>query len=187
MIVTNPLGTGTSTAGSTHSGWWLLLGAGIVSVVAGGIILSLDWSVGDLAVFVGAFLIVRGLLTAFSPSLDGTMRGWSIALGVLEFAIGIAVWVWPSPTLYVVAAWIGWYVLFSGVMTIAGSISTRDVLPYWGLALALGIVEVVLAFYLLGQPGITLVATVFAIGLWSILYGVVQILLSFEVKNGELY
>jgi len=32
------------------SGWWVLLLSGIVSIVAGGIILLVDWSVSDLAI-----------------------------------------------------------------------------------------------------------------------------------------
>jgi len=91
--------------------------------------------------------------------------------------------VWPNPTLLVVAALIGWWVLFSGVMTIGGSIATRHVMPYWGLALTLGIVETVLAFYLLGQPGLTLLTAVLALGIWTIFYGVMEIAVAFEVKN----
>jgi len=41
----------------------------------------------------------------------------------------------------------------------------------------------VFAFWLLARPGLTLVAAVLAIGLWTMVYGVVQITLSFEVKN----
>ena len=78
---------------------------------------------------------------------------------------------------------IGWWVLFSGIMTVAGSITGRGVLPYWGLMLGLGILETLFAFWLLARPGLTLVAAILAIGLWSLIYGVVQIALSFEVKH----
>jgi uncharacterized membrane protein HdeD (DUF308 family) len=68
-------------------------------------------------------------------------------------------------------------------MTIAGSIGGRSVLPYWGWLLALGILETVLGFWLLTRPGLTLVATVLAIGIWSIVYGALQIALSIEIKH----
>src|SRR4029077_5664285 len=154
-----------------------------ISVAAGGIILGTDWSLSDLAVFVGALLLFRGIFTMFSVPIDGAMRGWSIALGLLEALVGLAVWVWPGPTLLVVAFWIGFYVLFSGIMTIAGSISGRDVLPYWGLMLAFGIFETVLSFWLLARPGLTLVAAVLVLGLWALIYGVVQIVLAFEANH----
>ena len=119
----------------------------------------------------------------FSVPLDGSSRGWSVALGLLEAFVGLAVWVWPGPTLLVVAFFIGWYVLFSGIITMVGSISGRDVIPYWGLMLAFGILETLLALWLLSRPGLTLVAAVLALGLWAVVYGVVEIVLSFEAKN----
>jgi uncharacterized membrane protein HdeD (DUF308 family) len=165
------------------SKWWLLLLNGIIGVVAGGLILAIDWTIADLAVFIGAFLFLRGIFTAFSLPLNSTARGWTVAAGLLEIGLGVAIFVWPNPTLLVVAALIGWWVLFSGVMTIGGSIATRQVMPYWGLSLALGIVETVLAFYLLGQPGLTLLSAVLALGIWSVFYGVIEVAVAFEVRN----
>ena len=186
MLVTNPFTPGAWSQQQRNNvgrAWWVLALTGFISVAAGGVILFTDWSISDLAVFVGALLLFRGIFTMFSVPIDGALRGWSIALGLLEALVGLAVWVWPGPTLLVIAFWIGFYVLFSGIMTIAGSISTRGVLPYWGLVLAFGIFETAFAIWLLDRPGLTLVATVVAIGLWSIVYGVVQIVLAFEVKN----
>ena len=186
MIVTNPFSSGTWTRAQIDNlsrNWWVLLVTGVVSVAAGGIILFTDWSVGDLAAFIGAVLVFQGIFTMFSVPVDGAARGWAVALGLLESLIGLAVWVWPDATLLVIAFFIGWYVLFSGIMTIAGSISGRDVIPYWGLMLAFGILETLFALWLLARPGLTLVAAVLALGLWAVIYGVVEIVLAFEVKN----
>jgi hypothetical protein len=119
----------------------------------------------------------------FSVPLDGSGRGWAVGLGLIEALVGLAVWVWPGATLLVIAFWVGWYVLFSGITTIAGSISARGLLPYWGVMLAFGILETLFSFWLLARPGLTLVAAVLALGLWSLIYGVVQIALAFETKN----
>ncbi|HEY3723750.1 MAG TPA: DUF308 domain-containing protein [Acidimicrobiia bacterium] len=186
MIVTNPFSPGTWTREQIDNlsrNWWVLALAGVVSVVAGGIILSIDWTVADLATFVGAVLLFLGVVTMFSVPIDGSGRGWAAVLGLLEALVGLAVWVWPGPTLLVVAFFIGWYVLFSGIMTIAGSISARDVLPYWGLMLAFGIFETAFSFWLLARPGLTLVVAILVLGLWALIHGVVQIVLAFEAKN----
>ena len=84
------------------------------------------------------------------------------------------------------AAFIGFYVLVSGIVTIAGVIGGRDVITYWGPMLALGIIETLFSFWLLAEPGITLVAAVLAIGLWSLFYGVMQIVLAFEPVRSRL-
>jgi uncharacterized membrane protein HdeD (DUF308 family) len=186
MLVTNPFSPGSwtrETIDSVSRRWWVLLLTGIISVAAGGIIVGVDWSLNDLAVFVGALLVFRGLFTMFSAPVDGAFQGWAVGLGLLETLVGIAVWVWPGPTLLVIAFMIGFYILFSGIFAIAGSISARTVVPYWGWILAFGILETGLGIWLLSRPGLTLVAAVLAIGLWSIFYGIVQIVLSFEIKN----
>src|SRR3954447_2908294 len=106
MLVTNPFSPGSWTRESVNTispGWWVLLVSGLISLVGGGIILLTDWSVGDLAVFVGALLVFRGVVTMFSVPLDGAVRGWAIVLGLTETLTGVAVWVWPGPTLLVVA------------------------------------------------------------------------------------
>jgi uncharacterized membrane protein HdeD (DUF308 family) len=182
MLVSNPFNAAYDLDRASR-GWWVLLANGIVTVVAGGIILFTDWSVGGLAAFIGAVLLFQGIFTMFGVPLDGSGRGWSVALGVIEALVGLAVWVWPGPTLLVIAFFIGWYVLFTGIMTIAGALSARSVLPYWGLMLAFGILETLFSFWLLARPGLTLVAAVLALGLWALIHGVVQIVLAFEAKN----
>jgi uncharacterized membrane protein HdeD (DUF308 family) len=182
MLFANPFNATYDVDRATR-GWWVLLVTGLLSVVAGGIILFTDWKLNDLAVFIGALLVFRGLVSTFSVPLDGSGRGWSIALGLLEFALGLMVWVWPSPTLLVIAFWIGWFILFSGIMAISIAIAGRDVLPFWGFAVAFGIIEVLLAFWLLGRPGVTLLAAVLALGLWTLLYGVMLIVIAFDLKR----
>ncbi len=187
MIVTNPFSDLRSwtraQVESVSKGWWALLIGGIISIVAGGIIVTTDWTVSDLAVFIGALLLFRGVFTLFSFPVDGSVRTWSIVMGLLEIGVGLAVWVWPGPTLLVIAFFVGWLLLFRGIMAIAGSISARGIMPYWGWVLAVGIVEVLVSFYLLSRPALTLVATVLAIGLVAMFYGVIEIVLAFEVKR----
>jgi uncharacterized membrane protein HdeD (DUF308 family) len=168
---------------AVSKGWWVLLLTGLLSMVAGGIIFFVDWTVNDLVVFVGTLLIVRGVFTMFSIPVDGSLRAWSIVLGLVEVFVGIGVFVWPGPALLVVAFAIGWMLLFRGIIAIVGSISSRNYLPYWGLVLVAGIIETVVALYLLSRPDITLIAAVLAIGFSSMLYGVLQIVTAFEVKS----
>jgi uncharacterized membrane protein HdeD (DUF308 family) len=186
MLVTNPFRPGTFSRAqidAVSAGWWALLLMGIISAVAGGVILITDWSVDDLATFIGILLVVHGIVLVLSVPLDGGLRLWSAVSGLIEVAVGVAVFAWPGPTLLVIAAFIGFYVLFSGLMTIAGSITWRDVVPYWGLMLAFGILETLFATWLLVRPDLTIVAAVLAIGFWSLFYGVMQIALAFEVKR----
>jgi uncharacterized membrane protein HdeD (DUF308 family) len=78
MLVTNPLAPrpwARDAVRSVSSGWWVLLISGIASIIAGGLMLLIDWTVSDLAVFVGVLFVVRGVFTMFSLPLDGRMWG----------------------------------------------------------------------------------------------------------------
>src|SRR5438093_1622398 len=186
MLITNPFSSNSLTRDQVDTisrGWWVLFVTGVVSAIAGGIIFFTDWTVGGLAWFIGALLLFRGVFMMLSSPLDGAARSWALGLGGLEAAFGMAVFVWPGPTLLVVAVIIGWYVLFSGVVAISGAITGRGVLPYWGLTLAFGIFETVISLWLLAFPGVTLLAAVLAVGLWSMVSGVLLIAFSFEVKR----
>ena len=160
-----------------------LLLSGIASVIAGGLVLFTDWTVDQFVTFVGLLLIFRGIFTALSFPVDGSARGWAVALGILEVGVGIAVFTWPGPTLTVLGLTVGWWVLFSGSMTTAGAIAGRDFIPYWGLMLAYGVIETLFSFYLLARPDVSIVATVGAIGLWAMFTGFMQVIMSFELKN----
>ncbi|MGH9085153.1 MAG: HdeD family acid-resistance protein [Acidimicrobiales bacterium] len=182
MLVTNPLDPAYDLDRSTR-GWGLLALSGLLSIVAGGIILFTDWTLADLVTFVGAVLVFRGIVNTFNVPLDGSGRGWSVFAGLLEVALGLMVWVWPSPTLLVLSFWLGWYIMFSGISAIAGALTGRDALPFWGFMLAFGIIEVLLSLWLLARPGLSLVVAVVAVGVWSIAYGAVQIAIAFDIKR----
>ena len=187
MIVTSPIDELRSwTRGQIEAvskGWWVLLLTGIVGVLAGGAIFFINWTIDNLVVFVGTLLVVRGAFSAFSIPVDGSLRTWSMVFGVIEVFVGIGVFAWPGPGLLVVAFSIGWLLLFRGNVAIVGSITSRKYMPYWGLVLTTGILEVLVALYLLARPDLTLIATALAIGFASMLYGVLEIVVAFEVKN----
>lgn len=183
MAITNPFNAAAADVERASRGWWVLALGGVISVVAGTIIVFTDWKLSDLAAFIGAVFVIKGIFTMFSIPLDGSSRGWSVVMGLLEVAIGVMVWSWPSPTLLVLAFWLGSYVMFNGIMTIAGAVAGRDVLPYWGFMLAIGVVEVLLSFFLLSRPGLTLVSAVIALGLYCVLVGVAEIVLAFDLHR----
>jgi uncharacterized membrane protein HdeD (DUF308 family) len=187
VIVTSPLDEiRTWTRGQIEAiskGWWVLLAGGVISIVAGVIIVFTQWTVDNLVIFVGVVLIVRGILTMFSIPVDGSLRMWSILLGIVEAAVGVGVFIWPGPALLVVAYTIGWLLLFRGTMAIVGSVTSRKILPFWGIVLVAGILEVVIAWYLLSRPDITLLAAVFAVGFSAMLYGVLEIGTALLVKS----
>jgi uncharacterized membrane protein HdeD (DUF308 family) len=163
--------------------WWVLLLNGLVLIVAGVLIFSIDWTIRSLATFIGALFIVQGVAEALTSGLDVRVRRANAVTGLLSIATGVAIIVWPSPGLLAVAIFLGAWLIVVGTITISGSLAARHFLPNWWLVLIIGLLEVPLGVLALANPGATLAAIVTVGGIWAVAVGVMRVVLSFEVKN----
>src|SRR5260370_23385456 len=110
--------------------WWMLLLAGIFSAVVGIVILSVNWTLADLALVVSIFFVVNGAFRAATPPVDNTGRGWNLAVGILEIFVVISFLAWPGVSLLTLAIFIGAWVFVRRVFDLAGGISSRHDLPF---------------------------------------------------------
>ena len=162
--------------------WPFLLLGGLISIVFGALILSIEWSVESLGTFIGVLYILQGLSLALTHPLDGSGRGTNLAGGVLAAAAGIALIVWPDKGIVVVGVFVGIFVVSYGLLHIVGSLANRHV-PYWWLMLVLGLIEVPIGIWALRRPGLTIAVIVTLVGAWAVVYGIWQCVLAFEVRN----
>jgi uncharacterized membrane protein HdeD (DUF308 family) len=163
--------------------WWMLLLTGALLIVAGFLIFSIDWTIRSLATFLGALFIVQGVATALTTGIDSRVRQANVVTGLLSIATGVVVIVWPRPGLLALGIVLGAWLVVMGTITISGAFAARRVLPDWWLLLILGVLEIPLGVLALAVPGPTLAAIVVVGGIWAVAVGVMQIVLSFQVKR----
>jgi uncharacterized membrane protein HdeD (DUF308 family) len=164
--------------------WWLLLLNGALLVVAGFLIFSIDWSIRSLATFIGVLFIVEGVRDALTVGIDARVRRANVVTGLLSIALGVVIIVWPDPGLVAVAIVLGAYLIVGGTITMAGAFSARRLLPgWWLLLLVTGLLEIALGVLALANPGATLAALITVAGIFAVAIGVLEIVLSFEVKR----
>jgi uncharacterized membrane protein HdeD (DUF308 family) len=163
--------------------WWLLLLNGALLIVAGFLIFSIDWTIRDLATFIGALFIVQGIAEALTTGIDARVRQANVIAGLLSIATGVLIIVWPEPGLLAVAIVLGAWLIVMGTFAIAGAFAARDILPDWWLLLILGLLEIPLGVLALANPGATLAALVTVAGIWAIVIGVMRVLMAFQVKR----
>jgi uncharacterized membrane protein HdeD (DUF308 family) len=185
-MLLNPLSNRTTfeidEAEQVASSWWVFLLAGVISIVFGALILAIDWTVNGLAAFVGTLFIIQGAAYLITKPLDGGTRSTNVIAGLLGIAAGIALLVWPDRGLYVLAVFIGAWIIVSGVMHIVGALANRQA-PYWWLVLILGVIETPLGIWAIRRPGITLAILITLIGAWAIVMGIWEIVIAFEVRK----
>jgi uncharacterized membrane protein HdeD (DUF308 family) len=162
--------------------WLLFLLSGVVSIVFGALILSIDWSLDGLAAFVGTLFIIHGAAYLVTGPLEGGPRAANIVLGLLGIVAGIVLLAWPGRGLYTLAVFVGAWVVASGLIHIVGAFVNRHV-PYWWLVLVIGVIEVPIGIGAMRRPGLTLAVIVTLAGVWAIVTGVWQCLIAFEVRN----
>jgi uncharacterized membrane protein HdeD (DUF308 family) len=163
--------------------WPLLLLNGVLLVVAGVLVFSIDWTLRELATFIGALFILQGVVEALTTGIDARVRRANVAAGLLSIVTGIVIIAWPGPGVLAVAIFLGAWLIVSGTLAITGALAARRLLPDWWLLLILGVVEIPLGVLALAAPGATLAALVTVAGIWAVVIGVMRVVLAFEVKR----
>jgi uncharacterized membrane protein HdeD (DUF308 family) len=163
--------------------WPLLLLNGALLVVAGILIFSVQWTVRELATFIGALFILQGVVEALTTGIDARVRRANVVAGLLSVASGIAIIAWPGPGVLAVAIFLGAWLIVSGTVTITAAFAARRLLPDWWLLLIVGVLEIPLGVLALAAPGAALAALVTVAGIWAVAIGVMRIVIAFELKR----
>ncbi len=176
-----------SIANAITDKWWLFALEGVLAIGFG--IIAWVWpdlTVLSLVVMFAAFSISIGVANLFAAN-DARQAGQSpwgfIFNGVLGIATGVVVAIWPDIStlalMYVIAAW----AIVTGIFDVVTAIELRKVIDNeWFLALG-GIASIVFGVLAALFPGDGALALVWAIGLYSIVYGGFLIGLGFRLHE----
>jgi uncharacterized membrane protein HdeD (DUF308 family) len=162
--------------------WWVVLVIGII-FVGFGVVMLFDVAAGatTIAVIVGAFLIFDGLVEMISGGRRGGSRAWAVILGLLLVIGGIVVIVWPGVTFLAIAIVWGITLLVGGIARLVSAAVLRGY--GWGWLVVLGIVETIIGIVMLAWPHQPAYVILLLIGIYSIIAGILQIFLAFQLKK----
>ncbi len=164
----------------------MFLFRGIAAILFG--ILTFVWPQLTLSVLVllfGVFAVISGI-TAVAASLRSRgEQGWGLLLfeGILGILAGVVALVWPGITalafLYLLAAW----AIIIGIIEVVAPLS----FPMRGgralLMVLAGLVSIVFGIIIAAQPASGLLAVVWLIGVYAIVFGVMYIVAYFESRS----
>jgi uncharacterized membrane protein HdeD (DUF308 family) len=164
-------------------GWYLV--AGIIAVLLGFIVLA--WRTQTLYVityFAGAVFLFVGLVRLVDAFLVPAHRWLSLLAAVIFLAIGVIIVVWPHITLYVVDLLIALGFLLWGVLELVKAFSDVHA-RHWWVRLIGGVISIVIAVWAIRHPGNALNVLVILLGIWIILWGVVEIIAAFAARHAR--
>jgi uncharacterized membrane protein HdeD (DUF308 family) len=166
------------------SRWWIPLVIGILWLIYAFIVLSFTYrTIWAIVIFAGIAFIAAGIVEF---TLAAVLESWQwlhALAGVLCVAAGVVAFAWPGQTFLVLAAIIGWFLLFRGTFNIVESLMVKEYVEQWWLILITGIAQVAIALWAVGYAGRSIAVLVVWVGAWALTEGFVNIWAAFRLKS----
>jgi len=158
--------------------WWVLLVRGLAALLFGA--MAFAWPGATLVVLVvlyGAYAFVDGV-TALSVGITAH-AWWFVLSGLAGVAVGIGTFFYPGITtvalFYLIAGW----AIARGIFEIVAAIELRkETSGGWALVLG-GIFSILFGVLLAAYPAPGVLALVWLIGTYAVVFGAVMIVLAF--------
>ena len=165
--------------------WWLFLVTGIGWLIFALLVFQWDYTtVYAISILFGVVAVVAGVNEFFAISVSTTGWKWVHGiLGVLFVLVGIyALWN-PYDTFATLAALVGVFLLFKGIFDITVAFVTKDEFELWWLQLVLGLIEIVLAFWVAGNFREKAILLVVYFWVVALVRGISEIFVAFKLKG----
>jgi uncharacterized membrane protein HdeD (DUF308 family) len=162
--------------------WWVLLVRGIIAVLFGILAFARPGlTLVALVLCYGAYAFLDGVTALWAGAF--ARAGWLVLSGLLGVAVGLGTFFFPGITalalFYLVAAW----AIVRGIFEVIAAIQLRKVITgEWVLILS-GIFSIIFGVLLLAYPAPGVLALVWLIGAYALIYGVVMIVLAFRLHS----
>jgi uncharacterized membrane protein HdeD (DUF308 family) len=167
-----------------RSAGWLVLAAGVISVLAG--ILALvypDVTLLALAIFAGINVIVLSVLRiadAFSADVDGTGRTLAAIVGILGLIAGIVILRRPGESLLALLLILGVWLIVTGVIDFFQALATAT---DRALRMLVGIADIILGILILSLPGLSLATLAVLVGIAFIVRGALAVYAGWQLRK----
>jgi uncharacterized membrane protein HdeD (DUF308 family) len=151
-------------------GWWLVVLVGLLSFVAGVIILIKPGdSLATLAVIAGIFLLLDGILELADSFMSSTRNRGMVALfGVITAIVGVLLIRHPVGGVTAVALLIGLWLIVIGVIRFATAFEEYDHRVWYALA---GVIELIAGIAIVANPNIGYATLAILVGIGFIING----------------
>jgi uncharacterized membrane protein HdeD (DUF308 family) len=111
-------------------------------------------------------------------------RTWWVLLlrGLVAIAFGVLTWAQPAVSLAALVLTFGAFTFVDGLLGVYSAIQGRDQMRHWWVLLLWGLAGVVVG--VLTQPGAGMMAMLWVLATYAVIFGVLMVLLSFKLKKG---
>ena len=165
--------------------WWTLVLRGVAAVIFG--ILAYVWpgiTFTVLVLFFGAYALWDGVFALIAAFRTQAERRWPLVLeGLVGIAAGVLTFIWPGAATLALLIIIGAWAFVTGIFEIVAAIRLREEIEGEWLLLVSGLLSVLFGIAIAIWPAAGLVAVTWLIGAYSIVFGILLIVLGFRLRN----
>ena len=181
----NPSSDPAAMLGELGRSWGWILAFGILTLIAGAIIVANPWdTVLAFGIVFGIWLFVAGifrLVSAFTAEGEGHRVLYAI-LGILSILVGLFMVRNIFDTVRIFAFVLGVFWVISGVVDFFGGIFMTG-LPHRGWTIFIGALGFIAGVIVLAQPAMSLSALAWIIGIWLLVDGAMLCISAFRVRK----
>lgn len=166
--------------------WWALELRGALTVAFGLLALFLPGiTLGALVLVFGIYALAEGTVLLIMSFNKRYIQHWWITLlqGLAGIGAGIVTFAWPGITAVALLAIIAVWAVLTGILEIVGAIRLRKEIKGEWLLILSGILSLVFAYILVSNPAAGALALVWVIGVYAVVFGILQMVLGVRVHR----
>jgi uncharacterized membrane protein HdeD (DUF308 family) len=167
--------------------WWLVVLRGIAAIIFGILAITLPGiTLATLVVLFGAYAFVDGVFAVIHAMGGGDEAEsmWLLLLeGLLGIGVGLITFFEPGLTVIALLFYIAAWNLATGVLEIASALRLRKQISGEFWLLLGGLCSIVFAVILMAYPGAGVLALLWIIGIYALLFGTSMLALGFRLRN----
>jgi uncharacterized membrane protein HdeD (DUF308 family) len=167
--------------------WWTFVLRGVVAILFGilafmrpGITLeALVLLFAFWALFDGVFALISSIGAA-----EAREPWWPLVLiGLLGIAAGVLALRWPGITALALLFIIAYWSIFRGILEIVAAVRLRNLIPGEWWFIFGGLASVAFGALLVIYPGAGILAVIWLIGIYAVIFGIASLMLGFRLKG----
>ncbi len=168
--------------------WTVVLGLGVGLLILGILMMVYPeptltiviWLIGTVALFFGIFAVI----SYFTAKAEEKNLGW-LMLGLVGIAFGITILVYPDMTVkFLMFLW-GLWLIITGIVMLFAGLMAKDMKDTRWLMVIGGLLSLIVGSIFVIEPYDGAVALVWVIGLFTVIYGIIFVVLGIRLHSAE--